>query len=144
MSSNNYSPMHIRMSWLRRQALCAWVDCSLYIESGEPTVRGTIYKNNMRHTFIWHPQCYIQQGMVYLNAHPYEAQEGGPGRKALDLTEDQKRKRHNLLAKAHRLRKQRVDVIERGWFWKLDYLGEDYRKVCEELEQYGGMPSHWR
>ena len=143
-TSASQTRMFTRFSWLQRRAQCAAKCDNATMEAGTAIVRTTVFKLGRRYSFLQHPDCYVRQGLAYLEQHPFVPHPGGPGRKKLKLDPETRRLRRNLHAKAVYLRKERREAINKGWWWKVEILNSDMLKLREAFEQVGGVPSNWR
>ena len=140
------SGMYIRMAWLRQKARCRW--CSEVILAGQAVVRGMSWVTDgdtKRHYLsIWHPECWLKQGMDYLESHPYIPKQGGPGRPRLQLTVEQRIKRRSCTVMFAKLKMEKMQVLTAGTAqWHMPQLEERGRQLMERMKGLGGVPRSW-
>jgi hypothetical protein len=136
--------MLIWWKWLNRQAKCQW-DSDM-MDKGSPVVVGSLRTNRGYYIrMYWHPECYLKQGMDYLESIPYEptTRSPGPGRPAIDLSHTDRLKRRALIVKFSRLRDRREEVAELGLLWMLDKLDKTAWVIMAEMKTLGGVPTSW-
>ena len=118
--------------------------------AGEAVTVGKSYKNTtgmkLYFTYRWHPNCWVEQGLVELEKHPYVPAK--VGRKKLELDKDTRAKRIGIMrrraATIQRIKMIKARPIEE---WNLDaivHLGDMLAKLADEIEPYGGTPKGWR
>lgn len=118
--------MHIRMAWLTKKARCH--QCGREMVRGEPIVRGyATLRNGFHVRRLWHPQCWLEQGMQYLAEHPLEPHHAGPGRPRMPLDEEQRKSRHALIQRRSRA------VLKRQWLAE-QFIGTEDVELRGELE----------
>ena len=138
------SRMQIWGSYIRRKSNCAFVECSDLIQAGDVVVRGKRFRNDGKsHRFAWHPQCYIDQLIQYVQQTEFSPMPSGPGRPKLDLSTEDKRKRRNLLARAYNLRKEKEIVVKYGIWSRFSVIEKQQQGIIEEIKNVGGVPRSW-
>ena len=135
--------MHVWISWCKRKCECS--HCKETILCSEPMVSGrhTTTKGGRKWTIKlhWHPQCWVGQGLAYLQSHPMIK---GPGRPRIMLSEEDKAARHRLLLKHGNIRhRQKVAALAGDAVRVLD-LEIRRQEVIEEMSKYGPIPRSWR
>jgi len=146
--------MNVHGMWLRRWANCAY--CTppnlmnapgpWRIEKYSEAIRTTLvsYRQN-KGTWLqsrtWHIECWVAQLRKYLEEHPVETRTPvHTGRKSLDLTDVQKRRRKSLLIRGYQIKKEKLKFVRMGWMWKLDELSAKTSIIIAKLEEVGGLP----
>ncbi len=134
------------MTWCNKTAKCK--HCSQPITPGEPLVRGKLWRKHGQATrwsykFYWHPQCWVEQGLIGLRSRPRVS----PFRGAItnrDITPEDKTTRLRLLQK-------RANIVQRmkkaGIEQNLDLLislQEKLEELIPEIEKVGGVPKGWK
>ena len=143
--------MHVWMTHCQRTCKCA--HCPEQIEAGEPMVTGKVKLKGQEwyKTLHWHPQCWIEQGMVYLESRPYVPSHRG--RVPLKLDEETKSKRFAILRRyasvMQRINKLVVKInesseIDSESVSKLAHLSEMVEGLKVEIEPLGGVPKSWQ
>ena len=139
--------MHVSFSNCRKTAKCRY--CPNPIETGQPMVVGRSRKESAGGKYYyftsrWHPQCYLDQGLQYLDKHPYTP--ATKGRPVLNLTSGQRTHRLSLL----RIRATSVQRV-RAELQKLlpnyniiQHHGTKLQELYKEIEHYGGAPKSWQ
>ena len=136
--------MDIRMVWCKRQTKCR--HCEEVIEVATPMVMGKLYKGVKRRltiTMYWHPQCWIDTELAYLDDNPYTP--GIRGRKRLSLPLDEQRKRFLLIRRYNTL-KSRKDKLPSGNpddILRIISMEEKMAQIAKEMEEIGGIPQKW-
>lgn len=88
----------------------------------------------------FHPQCWVDNGMAYLNANPYTP--GIRGRRGLNLAPEDARKRHLLIRRYNTL-KQRKRLGGPGNLKLINWLSPRMDRIMEEMKNVGGIPKSW-
>ncbi|GAG85102.1 unnamed protein product [marine sediment metagenome] len=87
-------------------------------------------------------QCWVTQGMLNLEAHPYVA-SGARGRKPVQLPEEGRKERLAIIRRrasyVQRLRK----AVEEGNMDKVVKIFSRIDVLKEEIESLGGVPKSW-
>jgi hypothetical protein len=125
--------MRVWFVWnMRTSAACA--HCEKVFGVPESCVQGVLsYEGIPSRRFRWHPQCYVTQGLQYLEDNP--PVEGPRGRKpSLNLSKEQQKLRHALVARKSRIKKQKEQAIESGYWWKLRLLEHTIRELNNQIE----------
>jgi len=116
--------------------------CEKEITVATPMVIGQTKRGNRTYRMYFHPQCWLDNGMAYLNKNPYTP--GIRGRRKLSLGPDDTRKRY-LLIRRYNTFKYRKDKLNRF----PDDLLESIRlegemdKIAEVIKDIGGIPAKW-
>jgi len=136
------------MTWCRRRAKCHF--CEGFVEAGQPIVKGKLWMRSDGSTrrwcvrLYWHPHCWVNEGLAYLETHPY--QPANKGRPPLALSETAKNERLKLLrarARTMQFIRQRLDG---GASWTdpaVIRLVEKLISLCDQIIPLGGMPKSW-
>src|SRR3989337_3508288 len=83
--------MDIWISWCKRDSKCR--HCEETITPGTRVVIGKHWRPGKFTIMLrWHPQCWLQQGLNYLEKNPYTSHK-------LQLDEEQSIRRHYLLVR---------------------------------------------
>lgn len=141
----NRDTMDIRMVWNRRQARCK--HCEGIIEVANPMVIGKLFKGIKRRitiTWYWHPQCWVDAELAYLNDNPYTP--GIRGRRQLDMPQDDQRKRFLLIRRYNTLkyRRKMLGDDHPDNILAVIKLEEKMAVIVEEIKEAGGVPAKWR
>jgi hypothetical protein len=136
--------MDIWMTWAKRKAVCHF--CKKDIKVREAEVRGKSWRrhgevNRWSFMYYWHPQCWIEEGTVYLMKTKYSS--GNRGRKALDMSYNDKVERNKILRR-HAAFVQRIrEAMDNGKVDKVLRLYASMEKLKAEIINYGGIPEKW-
>jgi hypothetical protein len=132
--------MDVWMTWNKRIAKCKYCEKEILVST--PMVVGQTKKGNRTYRMYFHPQCWVDNGMVYLNNNPYTS--GCRGRKKLPLSPDDSRKRFLLIRRYNTLKSRKKnlkrfpdDILESI------RLEDKMRGIMVEMENIGGIPSKW-
>jgi hypothetical protein len=112
----------------------------------EPEVRGKSWRrhgivNKWSFMYYWHPQCWIDEGMVHLMKVPYSSSK--TGRKPNDISYNDKIERNKILRR-HAAFIQRIRLaMDEGKVDKVLRLYASMEKLKAEIMQYGGVPEKW-
>jgi len=142
--------MDIWMTWCTRVSKCK--HCSNDIVSGTPMVMGKLWRKHstgvtppsvMRFplVFRWHPQCWVDQGILSLK--DYAEVHRDRHRPRLLLTDEQRLVRKRLIGRWRTYRFRMRVAMESNDMDYLRKLVENMRQVALEIEQVGGMPKKW-
>jgi len=132
------------MTWCKRTAKCKY--CEKPIEKATPMVKCRTVKGKevkLTHYMYFHPQCWVTNGMNYLNNNPYNP--GLRGRRTLPLSPEDSRARYLLLRKYAAL-KQRLNNIVTKFPDNLEptlRIEEQMQQVMIEISLVGGIPPKW-
>ncbi len=136
--------MNVWITWCKRRAVCKW--CSELIVVGKPIVKCVRYKskdNRMTVRLYFHPQCWLDNGLHYLEENPYTPSQ--KGRKKLPLSIEDKNQRFILLRRYSALR-QRIRNIKSPYPDNALIEARIKTKMAELMEQIiplGGIPPKW-
>ena len=140
--------LNIYMTYCSRTSKCSF--CPEPLEPGSPIVVGkqvTILESGKRlySSYRWHVNCWVTQGLQYLEKHPYQKPKVGRRRSELDA--DTRDKRLSILRRrAATIQRIKGIVDSPGGRGKVDVLirlGGLLDKCTEEIKQYGGVPKSW-
>lgn len=137
---------NVTMRWCAKKSTCKW--CGLSIEKGTPVIsiffwnKGNPDSRKWNTNYSYHPQCYIDQGMDYLNRNPYVSSY--KGRRPV-LSEEDRRKRFLLIRKFHALDQRRRNCNHSFPDSILTdiRLTEQMVEIMLELATVGGVPEAW-
>lgn len=137
--------MDIWMTWCKKKVVCR--RCSEEISKASPMVVGKLWAvkgEKLRFTkrYYWHPDCWIQDGLNYLEQHPYSAE--GKGRPRLAMSEGDKKKRYKVLSRRADLMRQLRGAVESGDANQILKVYERMEKLKPEIEKLGGIPESWQ
>jgi len=138
---------NVCMVWCQRTAKCQF--CEQVIVAGTPQVKafywnkGTPEHKGFNNTQYYHPQCWVLQGLYYLEHNPYVPYTRNIGDDK--LTAEQKAQRRVLLhhksALDQRLRNLK-STGEKRIFHTL-HISEEIGKIMEKILPLGGIPQKW-
>lgn len=139
---------NVCMVWCQRQANCGWCDKPIEVATTEVTV---FYWNKGADGHRWnvkryyHPQCWIDQGVDYLNLHPYCAGERRGPKPNLSLSKEEMDKRLHLLRKKATLeqRKRNLDPKRADYLSAVLKLEIKVLDTIQEIAPIGGVPRKW-
>ena len=134
--------MDVWMTWSKREVQCRF--CPDKVDKGTPVVVTRSVKTWEERTFTrtgrYHPQCWVNQGLAYLEKHPVVYKDGRP---RLVLTPDQRVARMRLLRRrATLMLRYRRDIAA---LRIVEAVGH-YIKAVELIplmEPLGGVPRSW-
>ena len=134
--------MDIWITWNKRRATCRF--CQKPITVASPMIRGKLWRKSGTATkwsyqYYWHPQCYMEEQMAYLAAHPYQSTHHG--RPRLEMDEDTRAKRIKVLRKRATLVYKLKEQLENGK--NVDWIIDKLMEAMIEIEQLGGAPKSW-
>ena len=132
--------MDIWMAWNKREAKCYY--CEKEIKVATPVVIGQTKRKNRTYRTYFHPQCWIDNGMAYLNNNPYTP--GVRGRKRLSLTPKDARSRFLLIRRYNTLksRKAKLTIFPDSILESMN-LERRMAKIVKDMEKLGGIPPKW-
>lgn len=136
---------NVTMKWCVKKSTCKW--CEQPIVNGTPVVtvffwnKGNPENRRWNCSYSYHPQCWIAQGLDYLNRNPYVPQHR---EKKPTLCEEDRRKRYLLVRRFHKAEQMRKNC---GKF--PDNLLTEARltqqmvDIMLEVATLGGVPKSW-
>jgi len=139
---------NVTMRWCVKKSTCRWCDQS--IDNGTPVVTVFFWnkgedsgkwnrKWNVR--FSYHPQCWVDQGLDYLNRNPYIPQHR---EKKPTLCEEDRRKRFLLVRKFHKAEQMRKNSGSYPDNLLAEVrLTEQMIGIMLEVAVLGGVPKSW-
>jgi len=136
--------MDVWMTWCRRKAVCKY--CGEDIVKATPIVKCKSVRGNttkLTTMMYFHPKCWVENGMDYLEKNPYTS--GMRGRKRLELSDEDRRARYLLLRKYAGL-KQRLGNIVTKFPDNLEptlRIEEQMRQIMVDISVVGGIPPKW-
>jgi hypothetical protein len=133
--------MRVWFTWNQRvSAVCAWESCQLLLDAPSKCVQGVLtYEGTPSRRFRWHPECYIAQGLEYLEENPPVDQERGH-RSNKNFSPAQQLERHALAAKKSRLKKLKESAIEQGFWWRMRSIDEEIRVIERVMDTMESEP----
>jgi len=145
--------MDIRIVRCKKVTKCG--HCSTIIEKLEPMVVGRLYKNTYKEDgrrhwtlrYYWHPQCWVEQALAYLDSPEAERFEAKRGRKPIQLSPEDKAARFKILARRARVVQRLHEELEKPECQRsLDriiHLGSQLEAQKEDIAPLGGVPKSW-
>lgn len=135
------------MAHCRKETKCSF--CEDAIPVAQPMVVGKAAmkkREGWSVTLHWHPQCWITQGLQYLEAHPYVSAQ--KGKKKLDLSLEDREARFKIQrCRASMMQKLRVimhkDEVDEKDLDRIVRYSEKLREYKVAIEKYGGVPKKW-
>lgn len=135
---------NVTMRWAQNKATCQW--CEYNIEPGQAMVV-VFFWNRGANGRKWnvqkcyHPNCWVEQGMDYLNKNPYSPYIRG--RKGLQLSKEDNRQRFLIVRRYHALT-QRIGRLDNGSepIKRLE-LEMKQADMMLEMLKIGGVPKKW-
>ena len=145
--------MDVWFTWARKEAECEW--CPKKIVRKTPMVVTKLWRKGQADVRKWniihyyHPECYIAQGLDYLDKHPFTEVNAGKkkGRPEIVLSEEDKKARIALLKKKSNLEGRIRIIKEKGKkdaVLKEAELTVQLAEVMQEIEKVGGAPTVWK
>jgi len=137
---------NVTMRWCRKQAKCRW--CEQPIEIGTPLVAVVFWNKGNPESRKWnsyqyfHPQCWVDQGLDYLNRNPFVPHKRG---RKITLSDEDRRKRFLLVRRFHAL-EQRKKKIKAGYPDNVLIEARLDRQMVEimlDMAILGGIPKSW-
>lgn len=136
------------MTWVRKEkgVTCKW--CEKPIEAATPMVvvfwwnKGNPEKRGWNVKRYYHPECWILQGLDYLEMNPYIPHKRGPKPK---LSEEDARTRYLLVRRYHALQ-QRKQKLKADYPDKLLLevkIDKQVTEIMMDISQVGGVPKSW-
>ena len=141
---------NVVMNWCRKEARCHWDSCKLggTIAIAQPMVMVMFWnkgKENSRRwntKYYYHPQCWVEQGLDYLNRNPYVSYIRG---RKCTLSKEDGRKRFLLVRRFNRLVQRKATITQ-------DYpesslieanLTKQMLDIMLDVAVLGGVPKNW-
>lgn len=140
--------MDVWFTHCQRRAKCRW--CEKPIEKSKPMVITRLWRKGDENSRKWnitnyyHPECYLAQGLDYLERNPYSPR-GNRGRPKLHLSEEDKRKRYLLLRKKAALdqRKRKLKTSYPDSALMVARIDAQIVEICMDIALVGGVPKSW-
>lgn len=137
---------NVTMRWCVNHATCA--HCNTYVDSGTPLVtvffwnRGGPDHKGYNVKKYYHPQCWIEQGLDYLEKNPYIRP---PHKKKLVLEPEQAELRYKLLRRKASIdqRLRNMDVSYPDHLLIEARLKQQVVDIMMEIAVVGGIPKKW-
>ena len=137
---------NVTMRWCVRKSTCKW--CEQPINSGTPMVAVVFWNKGNENSRKWnayrkyHPQCWIDQGLDYLERNPFVLRHRD--RKS-PLCEEDRRKRYLLVRRFHKAEQTRKNCNHN---YPDDILTEirltqQMIDIMLEVVALGGVPKSW-
>lgn len=129
--------------WCQHKAKCRW--CEQDVVAGNPVVkvyywnRGNEEKRGFNVSRYYHPQCWIDQGLDYLNRNPYVPYIRK--RPSNNLTSGQKELRYKLLRRKASIDQRKRNLVDSPL--EAARLDEQISKLMVEIIPIGGIPKRW-
>jgi len=138
--------MRVWMTWCKRRATCKY--CGEYIEVGTPMVKGVIDKSQNPKMMItyktyFHPQCWVENGLAYLERNPYTPAARGRKRSNLSFVDNQKRRK--ILARFASYQQSLRKIVgdsPRDKAAKVR-INNKVNGLVDEITKLGGVPVSW-
>lgn len=135
---------NVIMKWCQKKAECQW--CNQDIEVGSAMV-AVFFWNKGDDGRRWnvqkcyHPNCWVAQGMDYLERNPYVPYIRG--RRKSSLSPEDSRQRYLIIRRYHALN-QRIGKLGNGadLFERLE-LEMHQIELILEMQKLGGVPKKW-
>lgn len=139
---------HVWMVWCKRTAKCRW--CEQQITTATPMVVVKYWRKGNENERKWnlflyfHPDCWVANGLDYLERNPYTVSVNR-GRPKLSLSVEDKRKRTLLVMRKAALeqqkRKLKVDYPDK--LLAMARIDEKMMEIFMDITKYGGVPKSW-
>lgn len=134
--------MDVWMTQARRISRCNY--CPEPIRQLEAEVIGQTKRQQNGRTFTrirrWHPQCWITQGLAYIELHPVVIKQGRP---RLGLAPDQRLTRLRLLRSHAQLMHYSRVAWEQGNILRSVHCWLKATDLHKAMEEVGGIPRGW-
>lgn len=135
---------NVTIKWCVKKSTCKW--CGQSIDNGTPVVtvffwnKGNPDSRGWNRSYSYHPQCWIEQGLDYLNRNPYVPQHR---EKKPALCEEDRRKRFLLVRRFHK-----AEQMRQGGNYPDNVLAEarltqQMIDIMLEVATIGGVPKSW-
>jgi len=137
---------NVTMRWCRKKAICKW--CEQPVEIGTPMVAVMFWNKGNKDNRSWnvqncyHPDCWVRQGLDYLERNPYVPHVRV---RTLKLDPEVKKKRLVLMRQFHALNQRKNNI-------KVDYpdsllveqrLTRQMIDIMLDVANLGGIPKSW-
>lgn len=137
--------MDVWISWTRKESTCKY--CSKPIKLKSMSLTAKLWRKGFgalpwSKTMHFHIACWVQQGIDYLNLHPY-VPRGNRGRKRLEVDSPTRAARLKLQRKRADLIFRIQKHIDNGDGWRVEKLALQVEGLREEMEKLGGVPESW-
>lgn len=134
--------MDVWMTQARRISRCHY--CPEPIRQLDPEVIGQTKRTKGGRTFTrirrWHPQCWITQGLSYIEQHPVVIRQGRP---RLELDPVTRHRRLQLLRSHAQLMHYSREAWTSGNILRSVHCWLKASDLHEEMSQLGGVPKGW-
>jgi len=123
--------------------------CGGVITAGSPIVRGFWWHNKMRHYKSWHFDCWVRGAKEWFKANPHIPKvRGTKGRKPMEGTPEENKRRHVLLVYASQIRREKHEQLEflfnRGHMADFNHQASEFnvklKSIWDQLLELGGPP----
>ena len=141
--------MDIWFKWCQKPggATCNW--CEKTIERATPMVVTRLWRKGDENSRRWnitkyyHPECYLAQGLDYLERNPFSSKVGGS--KKMELKPYARKYRLKLLRKKASLvqRKQRLKIPYPDRVLYEARIDEQIAGLAAQIATVGGIPKSW-
>ena len=137
---------NVIMRWCIKPATCKW--CEKGIDNRQAMVVVMFWnKGNAQHRGwnvqqYYHPDCWVKQGLDYLDRNPYSAP--GRGRKA-KLSPTDTRQRYLLVRRFHALeqRRRHLTTTYPDRLLIEQHIEEQILGIVMDMSKVGGVPPTW-
>ena len=132
---------NVSIAWCHRTAQCKW--CENQIEASTPMVsvffwnKGNEANRGWNSKYYYHPNCWVAQGLDYLERNPYVP---GPGRKRVEMEPEKKAIRLKILRRKASLEQRRRNTEDP---LMLAHIETQIAGLFEEIIEVGGIPKSW-
>jgi len=132
---------NVSIAWCHRVARCKW--CENDIVAGTPMVsvffwnKGNEEKRGWNSKYYYHPDCWVSQGLDYLDRNPYVPY---PGRKRVEMEPEMKSKRLKILRRKASLEQRRRNTEDP---LMLAHIETQIAGLLPEIAEAGGIPKSW-
>jgi len=138
--------MDVWLTWCKKKSKCK--HCQEPILAGTPVVRGKLWRKGDQAkswpmTFRWHPQCWLEQALAYLEKNPYIPPKRSPGRPRIELSEEDKVKRRRLLVYRSSLCYYQRKAAKEGNAFRVLELEVKKQELVDRIKEVGGVPKSW-
>jgi len=133
--------MDVWLTWCKRKSKCR--HCGEYIQQGEPVVVGKLWSKERKWPmqFRWHPKCWLDQALAYLEKHPYIPRLT-TGRPKLELSDVDRKQRAKLLRQRATLCYQQRKAALAGNAVRVLHLEVKKQELIDQMP--GPVPKSWR
>jgi hypothetical protein len=132
------------MTICTRTAKCHFCNEPILVKT--PIVKGKLWRKMgevKKWTFwmYWHPQCWVEEGLVAVSKMRYNP--GNKGRKPKEITYIDKKARNKILCRRAAFVQRMRQAMDDGNIDRVLRLHTAMSKLNKEIEQYGGIPESW-